>query len=70
MTEEITVDLKRRILNQQALEWAAQRYALEIQHRVQKRIGGDAEVLKRIEANMAQCEKAIDILGEELAALS
>jgi hypothetical protein len=69
MTDEITTDLKRRILNQQSLDWAAQRYALEVQHRVQVRIGGDAETLKRITDGLAQCEKALDALGEELAKL-
>jgi hypothetical protein len=65
---ELANDVKRQIIAQQVAEWTAARYSLQIQHRVQAGLGseqGKADIEKRL----ADCEKALDILQEELAGL-
>ena len=69
MSEELSADIKRQIINQQIAEWTVARYSLQLQHRVQVGLenkDGQADVEKRL----LNCEKALDLLQAELEALA
>ena len=70
MSEELTKEQMKAVIKRQLFDWQMSRYDLEVQLRVQKRIGGEAESIKSITDRLALCEKALDALQEELAALA
>lgn len=59
---------KRKIINNQILAWEADRYGLEMSHKVHSRLG-NKEGLMKIEADLIKCEMAIDLLTKELEAI-
>lgn len=67
---EIPIEVKRQIIAAELEQWQVARYQLEVRYRVNKRIGSEAEALKRIETELERCEKAIDALGDELDGLA
>lgn len=67
---EIPIETKQQIVQREIDQWAESQYLLGVRYRVNKRIGSDAEALKRIEAELERCEKAIDALNEELRELA
>ncbi len=66
---DIPVVVQRQVLVGELREWEVARYQMSVRHRVNKRIGADAEVLARIVADLERCEKAIDVLAADLEAL-
>lgn len=65
---KLTNNDKRDIINKQILAWEADRYGLEVSHRVHTRLG-NKEGMAKIESDMVKCEMAIDLLGKELQAV-
>lgn len=66
---EISVATRRAILEQERQMWANTRYQAEIRLRVQRRIDGGVDVEAALIKDMERCEKAIDVLDEELRTL-
>jgi len=64
--EEISVEVKKAIINQELSMWLNTRYQFEVRHRINKKIGSSAEILKNIEDELTKCEKMIDALEDEL----
>jgi len=64
--EEISVEVKKAIINQELSMWLNTRYQFEVRHRINKKIGSGAEILKNIEDELTKCEKMIDALEDEL----
>lgn len=65
---DVPTDVKRQIIEQDMQMWRNTRYQCEIRMRVQRRIGnteGEATMITELE----RCEKALDAMAEELAAL-
>ena len=70
MGEELTKEQMQAVIKKQLFDWQMARYDAEVQVRVQKRIGGDAETLKNLTERLALCERALDALQEELTKLA
>ena len=66
---DIPVETKRAIINQEIQMHRNTVYLLGLRHRVNKRLNNPDGILKQIEDEMAKEEQAIDILSEELARL-
>ena len=66
---EIPVDVKRQVLLNEIREWEVGLYQLGIRHRVHKKLEADQAELDKLVESMVRCEKAIDLLNSELAAL-
>jgi hypothetical protein len=65
---DVTDETKRALIEQDMQLWRNTRYQCEIRRRVQQRIGnteGEAAMIAELE----RCEKALDVLAEELAAI-
>lgn len=67
---ELTTEVKQTIINSELASCRNTRYLLTLRHRVQKKIGGTAEMLKPIEDELVRFEALIDALTEELHAVS
>lgn len=66
---DIPISIKKQIVKQEMEQWEVTRYQLEVRHRVNKRIGSSADVMKSIETDLERCEKAIDALSDEMKLL-
>ncbi len=62
-------EVKRNIIAAEIQNWLNTSYQFALRYRVQKRIGGDPELLKSLEADIAKVEQGIDVLKGELRAL-
>ena len=67
---DISIEVKREIVMAEMSMWRNTAYQAGVRHRVNARIGATAEAQKAVEDQMAQCEKALDALAEELKALT
>lgn len=63
--DEVPIEVKEIILDQELKTYFNTRYRLEVLHRVNKRIGSDAAVLDNLTKELAQIEAMIDALKEE-----
>ena len=66
--DEPPVEVKKQLLEQEIIMWVNTRYQAQIRYKVHKKLGiktQQAEIVKELE----QCEKALDLLRQELAAL-
>jgi len=68
MDEEITLEVRRAIIEQDRNMWKNTRYQLQLRHRVQKVLGA-TDVLEQIEKELEKCEKALDVLEIVLSEL-
>ena len=68
MDEEITLEVKRTIIEQESMMWRNTRYQLQLRHRVNKALGA-ADVLVQVEKELEKCEKALDVLDVVLSEL-
>lgn len=68
MDEEITLEVRRAIIEQDRNMWKNTRYQLQLRHRVQKALGA-TDVLEQIEKELEKCEKALDVLEIVLSEL-
>ena len=68
MDEEVTLEAKQAIIEQEKIMWVNTRYQLQLRHRVQKALGG-TDVLEQIEKELEKCEKALDVLDTVLSEL-
>ena len=69
MSGEPTTEVKRTLLTQELSLWRNTRYQQEIRLRVAKRIDSDTENQAAIMQQLERCEKAIDMLEDELTRL-
>jgi len=69
MEENLTSEVKRVLLEQELARWKQEQYTLEIRFRVNTKIGTPPEGLVSLKTALEQCEKAIDVLKEELKSL-
>jgi len=68
MDEEITLEVKRVLIEQESAMWRNTRYQLQLRHRVQRALGA-ADMQEQIEKELEKCEKALDVLEAVLAEL-
>jgi hypothetical protein len=69
MTVGISAEQQRMVIERQITDWRMARYDLEVQIRVHRRIGTDPAMIDDLVSRLAQCEKALDALDEELMRL-
>ncbi|NJO83091.1 MAG: hypothetical protein HC828_09910 [Blastochloris sp.] len=69
MSDGISRDHQRMVIERQIMDWRMARYDLEVQIRVQRRIGGDPTLIDGLVTRLMQCEKALDALDDELMSL-
>lgn len=67
--DEPTLDAKIEIAKNERRTWVNTRYQQQLRYKVNKSIGSDEPVLKRIEAELMKCEAAIEALDGELKSL-
>lgn len=63
-TTDITTEETLHIIHSKRADVRRQRKALEIDHRIQKKIGASADALREIEESLRRCEIALDELEE------
>lgn len=63
-TTDISTDETLDIIHAKRADVLRQRKGLEIDHRIQKKIGADASALKNIEESLRRCEVALEELEE------
>jgi len=68
MDNDIPVEVKLALLEQEQQMWHNSRYVFEVRARVNKRIG-NVEKVVACEKELENCEKALDALAEEVKAL-
>jgi len=61
MDEEITLEVKRALIEQESAMWRNTRYQLQLRHRVQRALGAK-DIMEQIEKELEKCEKALDVL--------
>lgn len=66
---DVPIEAKRAIVRQEISMHRNTIYLLQVRHKVNKRLSNPPEVLKQIEDEIVKEERAVDILGEELAGL-
>ena len=69
MSNDISIEVKRSIIDGECAMWRNTLYQAEVRHRVNARIGATAEAQKAVEDQIVQCERALDALAEELKVL-
>jgi hypothetical protein len=67
--QDIPVEVKRALLEQEIGLWRNTKYITSVRYRVQKGIGTPAEELAPLVRDLEKCEKMLDALNGELAAL-
>jgi hypothetical protein len=68
--DEIPIEVKRSIIDQERKLYLNTRYQLQVRYRVNKTIGAEQAVLQDLEKELTRCEKIIDALAAELEALN
>lgn len=66
---EPSFDVQRKLLEQEIAMWINTRYQSRVRLRVQTAIGGEAETRAALIADLEKCERALDALAQDLAAL-
>lgn len=66
---EPAFDVQRILVQQEIDMWVRTRYMARVRLRVQTAIGGEAETRAALIADLEKCEKALDALAQDLAAL-
>lgn len=66
---ELPSQVRLAVLQGEIMEWQRLLYALEVRHRVNKRIGSPQDTLDAIAKEMERCERALDVLREMEAEL-
>jgi hypothetical protein len=61
--------VQRSLLENEIAMWINTRYMARVRLRVQTAIGGEAETRAALIADLEKCEKALDALSADLAAL-
>lgn len=61
--------VQRILLDQERTLWIGSRYQCQVRLRVQKAIGGEAEIQAALIKDLERCERALDALAEEVARL-
>jgi len=69
MPEEISIEIRKAILEQELETHLALRYRLEVRARVNKKIGADPGTLKAIVDDLERVEMAINEYRQELGEL-
>jgi hypothetical protein len=67
--DDVPVEIKRQIVQQEIQLWRNTRYQFEVRLRVEKRIGGTPEAQAEHIRQLETCEKRLDALQAELEAL-
>jgi hypothetical protein len=63
------IAVQRSLLENEIAMWINTRYMARVRLRVQTAIGGEAETRAALIADLEKCERALDALSHDLAAL-
>ena len=66
---DISPQAQKAILEQEIALWKNTRYQWEVRHRVLTRIGASKDELSEVMSQLERCEKALDLLNEELTGI-
>ena len=67
--EELSLEIRQAVLQQELETHLALRYRLEVRGRVNRKIGADENTIKAILGDLERVEAAIDTLRDEIKAL-
>lgn len=68
MSESLTNELKREIIEQEISQYKAQSYRLQLRHKVAEKLGKKQQ-MELVEKDMVNVEAALDLLREEMKTL-
>lgn len=68
--KEVPMEVKLEIIEQEANNWRAHMYRLEVRHKVNQRLNSPRETMQAIEDEMVNCEMAIELLEKEGKAIA
>jgi hypothetical protein len=66
MSDELSPEAQRLVIERQILAWKERRFDVQIAHKVHTQLKSPAEALTRLVEELTMCEKALALLEQEL----